>query len=131
MALTFPYIKKTVLVDEKEYWPGHLNNTAGSDPLTGIVYINRDMWPTLDKAEQQFVLAHENAHLALNTDNECEADRYAFWWLVDHDSSYDPYKASIALDKTLSFYKQDPVKYDESLDREQKMLRRATVYSNL
>jgi hypothetical protein len=44
---------------------------------TGIVSINRTVWPSYDSFERNFVLMHEVGHYELDTDSEREADAYA------------------------------------------------------
>lgn len=51
---------------------------AGVHPSSGVLYINDQLWNTLDQAERFFVLLHENAHIQGQTRSEYEADRIAF-----------------------------------------------------
>lgn len=53
------------------------NCPASVDMRTGVVSINRTVWPRYDNFEKAFVIMHEIGHYVLNTDSEYEADAYA------------------------------------------------------
>ena len=44
---------------------------------TGVLYLNSSIWNQLPKAEQDFVLFHEEGHLQLQTSDEFKANAYA------------------------------------------------------
>ena len=50
---------------------------AAVDCTNGIIEVNRDVWAAYDEFERRFILAHEEAHYYLDTDDETEADIYA------------------------------------------------------
>jgi len=43
----------------------------------GIIEVNRDVWNAYDEFERRFLIAHEEGHYYLDTDDETEADIYA------------------------------------------------------
>lgn len=45
---------------------------------TGEVFINARVWDKLHPDHRYFILCHEAGHIMLNTENEVEADAYAF-----------------------------------------------------
>ena len=51
---------------------------ASVDRMTGIIYINPDVFYQLTPFQQKFVLQHELGHYNLQTTSEIEADAYAF-----------------------------------------------------
>lgn len=44
----------------------------------GVIEINLSRWRQLPKSHQDYILAHEEGHWALNTTDEMKADEYAF-----------------------------------------------------
>jgi hypothetical protein len=50
---------------------------AAADMVDGVIEINADVWGDYDNFQRRFILAHEEGHIVLDTDNEEEADRYA------------------------------------------------------
>ena len=50
---------------------------AAVDMDTGIIEINQDVWDKYTQAEQAFIVAHEEGHYVIPTDDETEADIYA------------------------------------------------------
>lgn len=50
---------------------------AAVDMDCGIVEINRDEWGKYDEFQRRFIIAHEEGHYKMSTDNESEADVYA------------------------------------------------------
>jgi hypothetical protein len=121
-----PHIKKLVPVHAEEMWPDHKNNAAGGDPYTGIVYLNREVWRGLKQSFREFILCHEEAHLALNTDDENEADRYAFYLFAK--AGYPVLDAVEALNCTLGFPEKNSRKYAISMNRLKNMHDRACFY---
>jgi hypothetical protein len=53
------------------------NCPCAVDCNTGIVEVNRDVWNKYNEIERRFLLAHEEGHYYLDTDDETEADIYA------------------------------------------------------
>ena len=43
----------------------------------GVIEVNRDVWNAYDEFERRFLIAHEEGHYFLDTDDETEADIYA------------------------------------------------------
>ncbi|HPX58983.1 MAG TPA: hypothetical protein PLL02_00965 [Bacteroidales bacterium] len=54
---------------------GH--SPAAVNMLTGVVYVNADLWNKFTDFEKKFFLAHEEGHFVLQTNSEFEADLYA------------------------------------------------------
>lgn len=52
--------------------------TAAVNVETGVMYINRSVWPLLSKDAQCFIICHEMAHLQYATDDEYLADEKGF-----------------------------------------------------
>jgi len=50
------------------------NNNTGN----AVIYLNKNIFPHLTLFQQKFVVQHELGHYILDTDNEIEADAYAF-----------------------------------------------------
>ena len=55
-----------------------MRGPASVNRHTGVCYINKKIWDKADKETRLFILLHENAHIALQTTNEFEADKKAF-----------------------------------------------------
>ncbi len=65
-------ISKITEVDNLGTTPARVNR------VTGELFINRKIWPKLNKAKRMFILLHEAGHADLQTRSEMEADEYAF-----------------------------------------------------
>jgi hypothetical protein len=82
-----------------------LHWVAGDKPLavldlhTGRLYINRPRWDRLAPHVRRFVLLHEQAHWASQSDDELLADQLAFVAYVGE--GYRPSQASAALAQVL------------------------------
>lgn len=50
---------------------------AAVDCDEGMLLVNRDVWNRYDEFERRFLIAHEEGHYYLDTDDETEADIYA------------------------------------------------------
>lgn len=53
------------------------NCPCAVDCETGMIEVNRDVWNHYDEFERRFLIAHEEGHYYLDTDDEYEADLYA------------------------------------------------------
>jgi Zn-dependent peptidase ImmA (M78 family) len=51
---------------------------AGTNRHTGLIVINPDLYNQLTAFQQKFTIQHELGHINLQTDDEIEADGYAF-----------------------------------------------------
>ena len=51
---------------------------AGTYRFTGLIVINPDLFYALTTFQQKFTLLHEEGHIYKQTDDEIEADAYAF-----------------------------------------------------
>lgn len=61
----------------------YYSDSIGSTPAivdrqTGDIFLNSNVWDTLPKPYQVFILEHEKGHYKRQTTNELEADHYAF-----------------------------------------------------
>jgi len=51
---------------------------AGTYRYTGLIIINPDLFDLLTPFQKKFTILHEKGHINLETDDEVEADAYAF-----------------------------------------------------
>jgi len=51
---------------------------AGADQQNSVIVINPDLFNQLTPFQQKFVIKHETGHIALKTNDEIQADAYAF-----------------------------------------------------
>lgn len=79
----------------------HLRGSyAAVDVITGVMYINRQLWPRLSEDMQYFILCHEFCHLKYNTDNEFSVDNEAFKMYVKTGRSLRQMVQSLCLNMT-------------------------------
>ena len=80
-------------------------NPAQADHSTGIIYLNRLLWPSYPPLYQKYFLEHEKGHIIQKSADQITADTYAFKAIA----SSQPEQAMLLpaiLEKTLDFTSQ-------------------------
>lgn len=96
--------------------------TAAVNVETGVMYINKSIWPLLSPDAQCFIICHELAHLKYATDNEYLADEKGFEMYVKTGRSLREAVKSLCRDHSGHGYSE------EIISRGNELFKKAIAY---